>query len=809
MRKILGSALLLLTCLILVLQVELSSAATPGAPISYESFVKHPVIQPQLVQTLTDSLAHRAVDCADCQQVKSAQSRSAGVLEMMSSIEWHGLWDMAVMDSHLYVAAHLGILAIDIRNPQVPHLVSQYYYPNPVACINEIVAQGGMLYLLTPSQGLQIFDATDPANLRPRGSLVWSEWQTCWIDRTSQTMEVDGQTLFVVSSDNRMHLIDVYDPDAPYVRSYCPSLGVFRMSETQGMASYLSDGVPYMFLSSEYANTPMATVDASNLDLAYITHIYQGAIAGLPPFGGKLQRGGHYLYAVGPRWPKHDGGPYYLKIMDLTNPAVPQFACSVLVNVPAIDDYAVEGDRLFISYRSILWTYDISEPCSPVLLASVALAPFVDGATGAILLRGDFIYNSGWNNEATTLIGVSDVSNPESPDSRVAYSAKQGLQLNISESRPVLAYGTSADLVSARIFDVGQPFVPVTGGNCGPEGVARSQTGSDIDSDYMFVTSYHPSDPPRVSGISVFDVHDSQSPVMLYQAEYGKDLSTSVMAFWDIGVANGLAVVAAGDSGLFTFEIQQSTHHPLLRSKLPLPPQARSVAMYGDRAYVVCWGQLTGGWTFEGSYLMVVDISDPASPSVVGPQEPWGNYNVEISGSRLATTSWFGNHWAVTVYQLDSTGWPNVVGVYDPPDRVGDMLLLEISSNYLYVNNGGNLDVVDIADPTNPIRIERYVPYGYINDVSVKGEVVYIGEQYGLQTFRGPACCEGTTGNVDGNAGVDLSDLSWLIGYMTGGGGLNCIGEADVDQSSAVDLSDLSILVYYLVGGEYQLPACE
>ncbi len=335
------------------------------------------------------------------------------------------------------------------------------------------------------------------------------------------------------------------------------------------------------------------------------------------------------------------------------------------------------------------------------------------------------------------------------------------------------------------------------------------QTGEDLEGNLMYVSSTDAASPTHVSGISLFDVSDPFDPVLLKQVQYGRNDESSVMGFHDIAAQHPIACIAAQDSGLFTFEIQPSTHYPLLRSKLSLPPQARSVAMHDDRAYVVCWGQLTGGWTFEGSYLMVVDISDPASPSVVGPQEPWGDYNVEISGSRLATTSWFGNHWAVTVYQLDSTGWPNVVGVYDPPDRVGDMLLLEISSNYLYVNNGGNLDVVDIADPTNPIRIERYAPYGYINDVSVKGEVVYIGEQYGLQTFRGPACCEGTTGNVDGNAGVDLSDLSWLIGYMTGSGGLNCIGEADVDQSSAVDLSDLSILVYYLVGGGYTLPTCQ
>jgi hypothetical protein len=56
---------------------------------------------------------------------------------------------------------------------------------------------------------------------------------------------------------------------------------------------------------------------------------------------------------------------------------------------------------------------------------------------------------------------------------------------------------------------------------------------------------------------------------------------------------------------------------------------------------------------------------------------------------------------------------------------------------------------------------------------------------------------------------VDLSDLSSLVSYLTGGGyHLPCTDEANVNGIGIVDLSDLSALVSYLTGGGYVLPSC-
>ena len=70
-------------------------------------------------------------------------------------------------------------------------------------------------------------------------------------------------------------------------------------------------------------------------------------------------------------------------------------------------------------------------------------------------------------------------------------------------------------------------------------------------------------------------------------------------------------------------------------------------------------------------------------------------------------------------------------------------------------------------------------------------------------------CCNGARGNVNNTGIVDLSDLSSLVSYLTGGGYiLPCPNEANVNAGGIVDLSDLSSLVSYLTGGGYVLPIC-
>ncbi|PWB74036.1 hypothetical protein C3F09_04510 [candidate division GN15 bacterium] len=78
-----------------------------------------------------------------------------------------------------------------------------------------------------------------------------------------------------------------------------------------------------------------------------------------------------------------------------------------------------------------------------------------------------------------------------------------------------------------------------------------------------------------------------------------------------------------------------------------------------------------------------------------------------------------------------------------------------------------------------------------------------------LRSMGQTPCCQGTTGDVNMKGVVDLSDLSCLVSFLTGGGYvLPCPEEANINGSGPVDLGDLSALVSHLTGRSYILPNC-
>jgi hypothetical protein len=71
------------------------------------------------------------------------------------------------------------------------------------------------------------------------------------------------------------------------------------------------------------------------------------------------------------------------------------------------------------------------------------------------------------------------------------------------------------------------------------------------------------------------------------------------------------------------------------------------------------------------------------------------------------------------------------------------------------------------------------------------------------------SCCTSMRGNVDGHGIVELSDLSSLVSYLTGGGFVPpCMEMANVNGQGIVDLADLSMLIAYLIGLPATLLPC-
>lgn len=73
----------------------------------------------------------------------------------------------------------------------------------------------------------------------------------------------------------------------------------------------------------------------------------------------------------------------------------------------------------------------------------------------------------------------------------------------------------------------------------------------------------------------------------------------------------------------------------------------------------------------------------------------------------------------------------------------------------------------------------------------------------------GDACCCVGRGDVDHNTALDISDLTYFVDYLFGGGpSAACPEEGDIDHNGATDISDLTYYVDYLFGGGSPPPDC-
>jgi hypothetical protein len=141
-----------------------------------------------------------------------------------------------------------------------------------------------------------------------------------------------------------------------------------------------------------------------------------------------------------------------------------------------------------------------------------------------------------------------------------------------------------------------------------------------------------------------------------------------------------------------------------------------------------------------------------------------------------------------------------------------DTLQVGLHTNFALSKSG---EAIGLAD-SNLVMIDSLTFGAQVTDSSYgrcpdgSGAFLRMGASFASANHCAtPSCCAGTTGNVNGEGGVDLADLSALVSYLTGGGYvLSCSDEANINALGAVDLADLSALVSYLTGGGYVLPTC-
>ena len=185
--------------------------------------------------------------------------------------------------------------------------------------------------------------------------------------------------------------------------------------------------------------------------------------------------------------------------------------------------------------------------------------------------------------------------------------------------------------------------------------------------------------------------------------------------FYGVAISGDCAYAADGGSGLKVIDISDPAS-PTLVGSCSTPGMADQVVISGDYAYVT--DGLVG--------LQVIDIANPASPTIVGScNTPGYAHGLAISGDYAYVAD---EGTGLQVIRIANPASPTIVGSYDTP---GSAWGVAISGDYAYVADGNSgLLVIDISEPTSPHSAGGCVTPGYAFCVALSGDYACVADYY-------------------------------------------------------------------------------
>jgi hypothetical protein len=209
----------------------------------------------------------------------------------------------------------------------------------------------------------------------------------------------------------------------------------------------------------------------------------------------------------------------------------------------------------------------------------------------------------------------------------------------------------------------------------------------------------------------------------------------------------------ANNSGLLVLDISDPRDPFIVGSESTASP-AKDVAVSGGYAYVAVRDIL----------LQIIDVTDPLNPSTTGSLAELGLSAscVTVAGeyAYVGATEFVGSA-RLKVIDISDPLSPQVVGSSGAAMWIYSIGDIEVSGDHAFAATSQGILVFDIADPQNPRIIGNSVMGGF-SDVVAFGERIYACGAYGLHTLPlqcGVVGVGDDTGHLDRNtpiAGLSL-----------------------------------------------------
>jgi hypothetical protein len=285
---------------------------------------------------------------------------------------------------------------------------------------------------------------------------------------------------------------------------------------------------------------------------------------------------GNYAYILGDNGNQGSGSSaaqFY--VVDITNPA--SMAVVSATPITGFEYYGQSGIRVQGNYvylesstgtasTNLLQIYDVSNPSAPALVGSVqvplySLGLWVSGQYAYVI---SYVDDSAVSNSSAGVLSIVDISNPAAPS--IVGSTNTGTAgVHVADIKVVGNYAYVSGQAIAQVqsyvlvFDVSNPASPYL---LSSSKAGHSPQGLDVQGNFWYQTIYDNNDPTLNN--TTLNIYNISNPSTLYQA---------------------------GTASL------SGACHP------------QDVTVEGTTAYVGC---------YENSSVAVVDVSNPASPTVDG-----------------------------------------------------------------------------------------------------------------------------------------------------------------------------------------------
>jgi sugar lactone lactonase YvrE len=276
------------------------------------------------------------------------------------------------------------------------------------------------------------------------------------------------------------------------------------------------------------------------------------------------------------------------------------------------------------------------------------------------------------------------------------------------------------------IIDISNPFSPQLAGTIG----APRATAVAVSGPYVYVTEEKP------GKLVVFDVSNPAAPESL--GAVSLPAYTYPFQGMRLDVSGSFVYVPDTIGGLQIIDVSDPTT-PTIVGSVPTPSQELpflDVIVSGTYAYVSGEAECCGQVTIRETGIVIIDISNPASPFIVGSLENNNGliYGITLSGSYLYVADYY---LGLQVVDVSNPASPTILSTLQTPGTAHDVA---VSDSVAYVASGSSgLTVVNVSNPHAPTLIGGAT--GGSVTVTVKDSLLY---STGVSDFRiYPTQCSG------------------------------------------------------------------